>query len=114
MRSIAVGIGLIVALAAHVFLGWMWSVLGALVAGFLVEKRGAVAGTVSLTLAWGLLIAWNLAVASAENFNMMETMGNLLGGMPGVVIPLATLMIAAVLGLLSGALGAALKPRKSS
>lgn len=114
MRSIAIGIGLVIALAAHLALGWMWSVLGALVSGFLVKKGGIFAGAASLTLAWGALIAWNLAVAPLESFNMMETMGNLLGGMPGVVIALATLLIAAILGLLAGWLGSALKPRKST
>ena len=114
MRSFAIGLGVLVALAAHLFLGWMWSLAGPLLTGFLMKKGGAWAGAVSLTLSWALLIVWNLAVATAESFNMMETMGSLLGGMPGVVIPVATLLMAALLGLVAGSLGAALKPRPSS
>ena len=44
---------------------------------------------------------------------MMETMGSLLGGMPGFVIPLSTLLIASLLGAVAGLLGGAIRPAKS-
>lgn len=113
-NRIAVAVGVIVALALHVMLGWMWSVAGSLVAGFMVSKRSAWSGALTLIVSWALLIGWNMAVAPAENLNMMETMAELLGGMPGFVIPFATLLIAAVLGLAAGALGGALKPKRSA
>jgi hypothetical protein len=113
MRVIAIGTGLIAAIATHVFLGWVWSASGALLAGFLAPKRSAWIGAVTLVMSWGLLVSWNLAVATAESFNMMETMGSLLGGMPGIVVPLATLLVAALIGLLAGALGGALRPGKN-
>lgn len=109
MKSISVGIGILIALATHVFAGWMWSVSGAMVAGFMVSRRPAWTGLLAMIASWGLLIAWNMAIAPTESFNMMETMGKLLGGMPGIVIPLATLVVAGLLGLLAGSLGGALK-----
>lgn len=109
MKSIAVGIGVAVSLVTHVYLGWMWSVSGAFMAGILVSRFAGWTGMVTLVMSWGMLIAWNLAIATEESFNMMETMGELLGGMPGVVIPLATLLIAGLLGFLAGAVGGALK-----
>ncbi len=114
MRAVWIGLGVVVALVGHLFLGWLGSVAGGFLAGLLVSKRGWLAGGVSITVAWAILIAWNMAVASAEMFNMMETMGQLLGGMPGFVIPLATLLIAFLLGVLSGWLGASLRPKKSA
>ena len=112
MRGISLGIGVLVAIAAHVLFGWVWSASGALLAGFLSTRRSAWTGAVALVLSWGILLAWNLAVATAESFNMMETMGDLLGGMPGIVIPLATLLVAGLIGLLAGALGGALRPNR--
>ena len=79
-------------------------------AGFLAKKRSSFGGAISLTVAWALLIGWNMAVAPAENLNMMETMGNMLGGLPGIVIPAVTLLIAFLLGWAAGWLGGALKP----
>ena len=107
-------VGLLVALAAHLLMGWAWSVLGPLSAGFLSMKRGAWNGLVVLVLAWGGIMAWNVAAASQESLNMMETLGGLLGGMPALVVPVATLLIAARLGAVAGWLGHSLKPRKKS
>lgn len=114
MRSIAIGIGVAIALVLHVWLGWIWSIAGSLFAGFMVKKANGLAGAVVLLVSWALLIGWNLAVAPSESVNMMETMGDLLGGMPGFVIPVATLLMAALLGFFSGRLGGALKPKKAS
>lgn len=114
MRSLAVGAGVIVAVAAHLFLGWVWSVTGAILAGFLVSRRGWWAGTAVMLVSWGGMVAWNLAVAPAESLNMMETLGGLLGGMPPFVAPLLTVAIAALLGMAGGWLGSSLKPRKST
>lgn len=114
MNRFSLIIGIAVALILHVAFGWMWGVAGSAVAGFLASKRPALNGALSLVSAWVLLIGWNLAVAPAENLNMMETMGNLLGGMPGFVIPVVTLLIAALLGFVSGSLGGAIKPKRKS
>ena len=62
-------------------------------------------------LAWGTLMAWNVAVAPQESLNMMETLGSLLGGMPAFVTPLLTLLMAALTGLAAGWLGGSLKRR---
>ena len=114
MKRLSLVVGLVVALTLHIFFGWMWGLAGSLVAGFLANKKPAVNGALTLMGAWGILIGWNMAVAPAENLNMMDTMGNLLGEMPGFVIPLSTLLIAGLLGLVAGALGASLKPKRDA
>ena len=114
MRVLAIGAGVIVAVAAHLFLGWAWSVAGAILAGFMVGKGGWWSGVVVMLVSWGAMLAWNLAVAPAESLNMMETLGGLLGGMPPFVTPLLTMAVAALLGVAGGWLGSSLRPRKSS
>ena len=103
-----------VALVMHVWLGWVWSIVGPVLGGFLLGKGGGRFGALVLSASWGILMMWSYVVAGKESLNMMETMGTLLGGMPAAVIPLGVLLMAAVLGMASGALGGALRPGKSS
>ncbi len=99
----------IVAVAAHVFLGWMWSPLGAVLAGFLVEKRGPVAGALSLLLAWGALVGWSWVQAPAETQEMWRVVGAITGNLPPSVTVVATLTTAGLLGMTGGWLGAGLR-----
>ena len=103
-----------VALVMHVWLGWIWSIAGPVLGGFLIGKGGGRYGAIILVASWGLLMMWSYVVAGKESLNMMETMGTLLGGMPAAVIPLGVFLMAAILGMASGALGSALKPGETS
>ncbi len=102
-----------VSLVMHVWLGWAWSIAGPILGGFLIGKGGGRYGAVILAVSWGMLMMWNFWVAGAESLNMMETMGTLLGRMPAAVVPLSVLLLSALLGMSSGALGSALKPRET-
>lgn len=113
MSRSSIALGMVIALTLHVLFGWIWAIAGSLVAGFLASSRPALRGAAALAGSWALLIGWNMAVAPAENLNMMETMGSLLGGMSGFVIPLSTLLIASLLGAVAGLLGGAIRPAKS-
>jgi hypothetical protein len=114
MKRLSLIVGLAVALVLHILFGWMWGVAGSLVSGFISDKRPGTNGALTLMGAWGVLIGWNMAIAPAENMNMMDTMANLLGGMPGFVIPVATLLVADLLGLVAGSLGASIKPKRAA
>lgn len=105
-------VGVLISLAAHLTLGWMASVAGPLVAGFLAGKRSAWTGCVTQTVAWAALMTWNVAVAPQESLNMMETLAGLLGGMPAIVTPLLTLLIAALTGLAAGWLGGSFRNKE--
>ncbi|MDA0683026.1 MAG: hypothetical protein O2797_08835 [Bacteroidetes bacterium] len=107
-------LSLLVSIALHVFMGWSWSIAGAVLVGALQPRLGWLAGGTVLTLSWGLLIGSNFFVAPKETFNMINTVAQLIGDLPGFVTVAATLMIAFVLGSASGWLGAAITQKRSS
>ncbi len=104
----------LIAVAAHVFLGWIWSPLGAILAGFLVEKRGPLAGAICLAIGWGGLIIWSWMQAPQETQEMWRVVADLLGNLPPVVTVVATLLIAAILGSAGGWLGKGLRDLQTS
>ena len=113
MKSrLSVLVGVVVSLAAHLSLGWMASTAGPFVAGMLAGKRSAWVGCMAQTLAWAGLIGWNIAAAPQESLNMMETLAGLLGGMPAIVTPLLTLLIAALTGFAAGWLGGSIRKKE--
>ncbi|MEO1727022.1 MAG: hypothetical protein AAFR95_08325 [Bacteroidota bacterium] len=108
-RTILVLFTATVALALHVILGWAWSVLGAVLGGFVMGRGGSVVGALGLVLPWSALVLWNLAFFGPEMARMTEAVGSLLGGLPSFVVPLLTLVSAFVLGTLGGLTGASLR-----
>ncbi|MEM6783602.1 MAG: hypothetical protein AAF624_07695 [Bacteroidota bacterium] len=98
-----------VALALHMTMGWAWTVLAAVLGGFVMGRGGSVVGALGLVLPWAGLVLWNLAFYGPPMARMTEAVGGLLGGLPGFIVPLLTLVIALVLGLLGGATGASLR-----
>lgn len=101
-------ISICVALGFHVFAGWEWSLLGAILAGFWVIKKGWLSGLLTLSLSWGLLIVLNLVVATQATQKYFEFAGSILGGLPSVVLPLATILVGGLLGALGGFVGSSL------
>ena len=99
---------IVIALAAHVFLGWMWSPIGAVLAGFLVEKKWLAAGSASLMAAWGVLMVWSWTRAPHETQEMWRVVADLLGNLPPIATVVATLAVACLLGMAGGWLGAGL------
>ncbi|MEM1093500.1 MAG: hypothetical protein AAGJ10_02770 [Bacteroidota bacterium] len=96
------------AVLLHLTLGWAWTIAGAVLAGYLAHRGGWWVGLLTLLLGWGgLLLAFTL-LDRASVTGTMDVMGGILGGVPGVLVVIAPLLIACVLGALGGAAGSAL------
>lgn len=104
---------LLLSMVLHLFVGWPWSIVGAIIVGAVHPKAGWLAGGALLTVSWAALIGSNILLAPQEAFNMINTVALLLGDLPGLVTVVATLIIAFVLGSASGWLGAAITQKRS-
>lgn len=102
-------VGTVVALTLHLLLGWMWSVIGAIVAGGMSRRLGPLVGTTSLVLAWGVAILYSFLRAPDETAEMTRVVAALLGNLPPPVTVALTLFIAAALGLTGGWFGSTLR-----
>lgn len=92
-------------LAAHLLLGWIWVVPAAAAGTFGIRHLGWLVGGIGALAAWLALVVYNYMVAGNPVAVMLDTMGALLGNLPGLAIVCVTLLIGAVLGLLGGAIG---------
>jgi len=92
----------------HLALGWAWTIAAAVLAGYLAHRGGWWVGLLTLLLGWGgVLLAFTL-LDRASVTGTMDVMGGILGGVPGVLVVIAPLLIASVLGALGGGTGSAL------
>ncbi|NNE69017.1 MAG: hypothetical protein HKN29_01495 [Rhodothermales bacterium] len=108
-RSGATFFTAVLALLAHLTLGWVAVIPAAALGGFLVEKRGATIGLVGVLTAWGLLVAYSYAIAPGPTQEMTRVVGALAGGLPSVAIPVATLLVGGLLGATAGWAGSSLR-----
>ena len=95
----------LLALALHILLGWQWSLIGGVIAGFGVRRFAWAAGMIAVALSWMLLVVYNFAVAPAEMARFVKIASGLFGNMPGPMLVLATILIGALLGVLGGMTG---------
>lgn len=102
-------VGTAVSLVLHVTLGWAWSVVGAILAGGLSSRLGALVGATSMVLAWGLAILYSFMRAPDETAEMARVVAALLGNLPSPVTVALTLFIAAAIGLAGGWFGSTLR-----
>ncbi len=100
----AVAIGAALSLAIHVILGWAWTLLAGLVAGFFAKRLHGLAGGLAVGLAWSMLIVYSFAVAGAPTGRMITVTGYIFGGLPSVLVLVATLLIGVILGTAGGLL----------
>jgi len=98
-------LGTVIALAVHILLGWQWSLVGGVVAGYGVRRFAWAAGMIAVALSWTLLIVYNFAVAPAEMARFVNIASGLFGNMPGPMLVLTTILIGALLGVLGGMIG---------
>ena len=98
----------VLALILHLLLGWAWTMAAGVVAGVWQGQRGWLIGGGGVGLSWLVLIVYNLVVASEPVGRMAETLGGILGNLPGFAIFGLTLMIGVVLGVVGGGLGSRL------
>lgn len=98
----------LLALAFHLMLGWAWSPVAGLAAGFWIGRRGWIAGMAAVGLSWLLLVTYSFAAAPRATAAMADVFGGILGNLPGAAIVGMTLLIGALLGALGGLAGSSL------
>ena len=94
-----------VALVLHLLLGWTWTILAGVVAGVWLGRRGWLVGGIGVGLSWLGLVGHNFAVAAEPVGRMVDTLGGILGNLPGFVVVAVTVLIGVLLGLVGGGLG---------
>ena len=99
-----IGGAVLLALVLHLTLGWAWTPLAGLLAGW--HMRGWIFGALVVGVDYGLLVAFSFAVDPRAVGTMTDTMGGFLGNMPSGAVVALTVLIGVVLGGLSGAAGA--------
>lgn len=97
------------AFVLHLVLGWAWTLLAGVGAGVWAGRRGWRVGGVAVGLEWLVLVGYNYVVAPAETGAMLETMGGIVGNMPGFAIVAISLLIGVLLGALGGLIGTQLR-----
>lgn len=107
-KGTAILIGIVVAVLLHLTLGWTWTIAGAVLAGYLAHRGGWWVGLLTLLFGWGGLLLTFTLLDRASVVGTMDVMGGILGGVPGVLVVVAPLLIASVLGALGGGAGSAL------
>jgi hypothetical protein len=92
-------------LLVHLVLGWGWTIVAGIVAGFWIDRRGWLVGAAGVGLGWLILVGHAAAVAGPEVGEMARVMGEVFGGFPGAVIYLLSVVLGLVLGLIGGVIG---------
>ncbi len=95
--------------ASHLLLGW-WAVVPAAALGAMASQgKGWLTGLAGVLLAWAGIVAYSFVVAFGPTAEMARSLGQLAGGLPPPAIPVATLLVGALLGAVSGWLGHSLR-----
>jgi hypothetical protein len=96
---------ILLALVIHLLLGWAWTILAGIVAGVWALRRGWLLGGAGVGLSWLVLIGYNFVVAPGPVGRMTDTMGGILGHLPGIAVVGLTLLMGVLLGTVGGGLG---------
>lgn len=91
----------------HVVLGWAWTVAGGVLVGLWKPRRGWLLGLGGAALGWATLIGYTALVAPGGLRILLETMGALVGNIPGEAVVGASVVLGGGLGALGGAIGSA-------
>lgn len=95
----------ILAFALHLLLGWAWTILAGIVVGVWQGRRGWLVGAAGVGLSWLGLVVYNLVVAPGPVGRMADTLGGILGNLPGFAVMALTVLIGVLLGVVGGGLG---------
>ena len=91
--------------AGHILFGW-WAVIPVAALGALFSQgKGWLTGLAGVLLAWAGIVAYSFVLATGPTAEMARSVGQLAGGLPPATIPVATLLMGALLGAVSGMLG---------
>ncbi|GAB5519254.1 MAG: hypothetical protein RhofKO_15050 [Rhodothermales bacterium] len=100
-------IGIALSIVLHLLLGWAWTIIAAVAGGYLAHRGGWWVGMLTLLVGWGSLLLGFTLLDGQSVRATMEIMGGILGGVPGLAVVIAPLLIASILGVLGGAAGSA-------
>lgn len=100
---------LLVTVLLHVLLGWEWTILAGVAAGYVYDRRGWLLGALIVAADWLLLVLFNYLVDARAIGAMTTAVGSILGNMPSFAVVAMTLSIGFMLGLLGGAAGTQLR-----
>lgn len=104
-RLTGVVLGVVVATTLHLLLGWAWTLAAGVLVGLLIRRGGWWAGGLVGAADWALLVGWSFWSAPAETARMVGTVGEILGGMSGVLFAGAVVGIGFLLGAVGGLAG---------
>lgn len=102
-------LAIIAIVGVHALIGWQYALIVPLAYAFYLPSRAYLACTIQMFFAWGLLAAASYSLAPQETARMLEAVVNIIGrnaahGL-GWVMPIISLLFAALLGLLCGIVG---------
>ena len=97
-------------LALHLTLGWAWTLGAGLVGGLWAGRNGWFLGAAGTALGWAALVGYTAAVASGPFRMLVDTIGDLAGPVPGLILLPATVLLGALLGGIGGGIGGQLRP----
>ncbi len=102
-------LAIIAIIGVHTIIGWQYALVIPLLYAYFLPSRAYLACTVQMFLAWGILGVASYILAPAETARMLEAVVNIIGrnaahGL-GWVMPIVSLLFAALLGLLCGVVG---------
>lgn len=100
---------LLLTVLLHVLLGWEWTILAGVAAGYVYDRRGWLLGALIVAADWLLLVLFNVLVDARAIGAMTAAVGSILGNMPSFAVVAMTLCIGFLLGLLGGAAGTQLR-----
>jgi hypothetical protein len=95
----------VLAVGLHIFFGWMWSGIGALVVAVRWPRKSAWIGGIGVGSAWLILTFYNLLLAPSQVQQMTNVVANLVGNIPSATIIPLTVLIGALIGTSHGLLG---------
>ncbi|MBT8399655.1 MAG: hypothetical protein KJO98_04200 [Rhodothermia bacterium] len=98
----------VIALVVHVLLGWPWSILGGVAAGWLAPRGGWWRGALAVGMAWLILIGYNFIVANGPVREMHRVVAGVAGDLPGWTIPGLSLFVGILIGAAGGLVGTSL------
>lgn len=93
------------ALLLHQLVGWGWTLLAGIMVGVWRGRQGWLLGAAGVGSSWLLLILFNVITAPEPVMRMAETVGGILGNMPGIAVHAATVVVGVMIGTVGGGLG---------
>jgi len=99
----------ILSLILHLLLGWGWTILAGVAAGLWFSRSGWMIGGLAVGAEWLLVVAYDYLVDARAVGVMTETLGSIMGNLPGWAVVGFTLLIGLVLGVLGGAVGSQIR-----